>query len=64
MILHDWFEWSNAGIGLSALVLTLGAIWQATGAMSAAIEARKAIGYRNATESFAEVVRLAEQFAT
>jgi hypothetical protein len=36
MILHDWFDWSNASVGVSGLALTIAAIWQATGAKKAA----------------------------
>lgn len=64
MILHDLFDWSNSGVGVAGLALTVGAIWQATGAKKAAREARQAVYHRNAADSFAEIVRLAEQFAT
>ncbi|HTW81623.1 MAG TPA: hypothetical protein VME23_18900 [Terracidiphilus sp.] len=64
MILHDWFDWSNSGVGVTGLALTVGAIWQATGAKNAAREAREAVHQRNAADSFAEIMRLAEQFTT
>ncbi len=64
MMLHDSFEWSNAAIGGFGLLLTLAAIVQATGAKQAATGARNAVHHRNAADSFAEIVRLAEQFAT
>jgi hypothetical protein len=41
MILHDLFDWSNSGVGLAGLALTVGALWQATGAKRAVTEARK-----------------------
>jgi hypothetical protein len=50
MILHDWFKWSNAGVGVVGLGLTLWAVWQATGAKKAAREARQAVYRRNATD--------------
>jgi dsDNA-binding SOS-regulon protein len=64
MILHDLFDWSNAGVGGVGLLLTIAAIVQATGAKRAAREARQAVYHRNAADSFSEIVRLAEQFAT
>lgn len=64
MIAHDSFEWTNAAIGSLGLLLTVVAIVQATGAKRAATEAREAVHHRNAADSFAEIVRLAEQFAT
>jgi hypothetical protein len=61
---RDWFDWTSLGVGSVGLFITLWAVWAATGAKQAAIEARKAVRHRNAADSFAEVVRLAEQFAT
>lgn len=58
--MHDIFDWSNATVGAVGLVLTVGAIWQATGAKKAALEAREAVFQRNASDSLAEVSRLAE----
>ncbi len=63
MILHDWFDWSNSGVGLAGLALTVGAIWQATGAKKAAEEAREAIWQREASESFSELERAAGELA-
>jgi hypothetical protein len=43
MILHDnpiprdWFDWPNATVGGTGLLLTLAAIFQATGAKKAAL---------------------------
>jgi hypothetical protein len=37
MILHDLFDWSSSGIGAAGLMLTAGALWQATGAKKAAL---------------------------
>jgi hypothetical protein len=64
MILHDLFDWSNAGVGTAGLVLTAGAIWQATGAKRAALEAREAIYHRNAADAMEQIVRIAEQLNT
>jgi hypothetical protein len=59
MILHDLFDWSNAGVGVAGLLLTVGAVWQATGAKSAAQDARHAVYRRNASDD----VRRLERFA-
>jgi ribosomal protein L31E len=64
MMLHDLFDWSNAGVGAVGLVLTIGAIWQATGAKKAATEARKAVYRRSAADAMVEIVRIAEQLNT
>jgi len=61
MILHDLFDWSNSGVGIIGLALTVGAIWQATGAKKAATEAREAVYRRNAADAMVEIVRIAEQ---
>jgi hypothetical protein len=63
MILHDWFDWSNSGVGIAGLGLTLWAVWQATGAKRAATEAREAVYQGNAVESLEEIVKLAEQIS-
>ncbi|HUY94945.1 MAG TPA: hypothetical protein VMU71_06585 [Terracidiphilus sp.] len=60
MILHDLFDWTSSGVGLTGLALTVGALWQATGAKRAATEAREAVYQRNAADALAEMVRLAE----
>jgi hypothetical protein len=59
MILHDVFDWTNAGVGAAGLFLTVGAIWQATGAKKAAEEAREAVWQRDASDSFSELEGLA-----
>jgi hypothetical protein len=64
MILRDLFDWSTAGIGVAGLALTVGAIWQATGAKKAATEARKAVYRRNAADAMVDIVRIAEQLNT
>jgi hypothetical protein len=61
MILHDLFDWTNAGVGVAGLALTVGAIWQATGAKRAATEAKNAVYRRNAADAMAGIVRTAEQ---
>jgi hypothetical protein len=63
MVLHDWFDWSNAGVGVVGLAFTLWAVRQATGARQAAIEAREAIWQREASDSFSELKGMAEEFA-
>jgi hypothetical protein len=57
MIERDWFDWSNAGVSLFGLLLSGGAILQATGAKRAAEAARQAVFSRNALE---DVGRLRE----
>ena len=64
MILHDWFDLSNSGVGVAGLILTVGAIWQATGAKKAATEARQAVYRRSAADAMVEIVRIAEQLIT
>lgn len=59
MIDRDWFDWTNAGVGVAGLGLTILAIWQATGAKKAAEEAREAIWQREASDSFSELSGLA-----
>jgi hypothetical protein len=44
--------------------LTLWAVAEATKAKEAAKQARKAVFHRNAADSFTEILRFAEQFAT
>jgi hypothetical protein len=56
---RDWFDWSNAGVGVVGLAFTLWAVWQATGAKKAATEAREAIWQREASDSFSELGALA-----
>jgi hypothetical protein len=63
-MLHDWFDWSNSGVGIAGLALTIGAIWQAAGARNAAREARDAVYRRNAADAMVEIVRIAEQLNT
>ena len=46
------------------LALTVGAIWQATGAKKAAREAKGAVYRRNAADAMVEIVRIAEQLNT
>lgn len=64
MILHDWFDWSNAGVGVAGLGLTAGAVWQATGAKKAAKEARQAVYRRNALDDVDRLHRLAFSLLT
>src|SRR5271166_5462674 len=64
MILHDLFDWSNAGVGVAGLALTVGAIWQATGAKNAAQDARHAVYRRNASDDVKRLERLASSLLT
>jgi hypothetical protein len=61
---RDWFDWTNATVGGVGLLLTLAAIWQATGAKTAARAARQAVDQRNAADALVEIVRIAEQLNT
>jgi hypothetical protein len=64
MILHDLFDWSNSGVGVAGLALTVGAIWQATGAKKAAQDARHAVYRRNASDDLRRLERLATGLLT
>jgi hypothetical protein len=61
MILHDWFDWSNAGVGGVGLLLTLAAIVQATGAKSAARRAEQSVIRHNAEVDFGSLTRMAKE---
>lgn len=63
MILHDLFDWSSSGVGVAGLVLTLGAVWQASGAKKAAREARNSIYRRNSEEDLGKILDLAFDFS-
>jgi hypothetical protein len=64
MILHDLFDWSNAGVGVVGLGFTLWAVAQATGAKTAAQEARQAVYRRNAADDVKRLERLASSLLT
>lgn len=64
MILHDWFDWSNAGVGVTGLGLTVLAVWQATGAKQAAQGARQAVYRRDASDDVKRLERLASSLLT
>jgi hypothetical protein len=64
MILHDLFDWTNSGVGVAGLALTIGAIWQATGAKRAAQDARKAVYRRDASDDAKRLERLASGLLT
>jgi hypothetical protein len=61
MILHDLFDWSNASVGVAGLVLTLWAVWQATGAKKAAESAENSVRRHNAEVDFASLARMAKE---
>ncbi|HXR38016.1 MAG TPA: hypothetical protein VN776_02945 [Terracidiphilus sp.] len=61
MILHDLFDWSNAGVGGIGLLLTIAAIVQATGAKGAALRAEKSVRRHNAEVDFASLARMAKE---
>jgi hypothetical protein len=61
MILHDLFDWSNAGMGGAGLLLTIAAIVQATGAKQAAEKAEKSVCRHNAEVDFDSLARMAKE---
>lgn len=61
MFVHDWFDWTNAGVGAAGLVLTVGALWQATGAKKAAQLAGKNVRQHVAEVDFESLMRLAKE---
>jgi len=60
-ISRDWFDWSNAGVGVVGLGLTLWAVAQATGAKAAAQRAEKSVRRHNAEVDFASLARMAKE---
>lgn len=58
---RDWFDWTNASVGLVGLALTIVAIVQATGAKKAATGAKEAVWKRTASAAFQELARLGVQ---
>lgn len=61
MILHDLFDWSNAGVGVAGLGLTLWAVRQATGAKQAARRAEQGVIRHNAEVDFGSLTRMAKE---
>jgi hypothetical protein len=64
MVVHDLFEWSNAGVGVAGLAFTLWAVAQATRAKQAAQDARRAVYRRNASDDVKRLERLATNLLT
>jgi len=64
MITHDLFDWTNSGVGIAGLAVTIGALLQAAGAKQAAREAKQAVYRRNAADAMVDIVRVAEQLST
>jgi len=60
-IQRDWFDWSNALVGIVGLGLTLWAVWQAKGAKKAAERAEKSIKRHNAEVDFGALARMAKE---
>jgi len=58
---HDSFEWANAAIGAVALLLTIAATIQATGAKAAAQKAEGSILGHNAESDFTSLARMAKE---
>jgi hypothetical protein len=58
---RDWFDWSNAGVGVVGLAFTLWAVWQATGAKTAAQQAEKSVQRHNAEFDFGTLTRMAKE---
>ncbi len=61
MIAHDTFDWTNASIGAAGLVLTVSALFQATGAKRAALQASRNIQHHNAEIDFSSLARIAKE---
>jgi hypothetical protein len=61
MILHDLFDWTNAGVGGIGLLLTIAAIVQATGAKEAAERAEKSVRRHDAEVDFTSLTRMAKE---
>jgi hypothetical protein len=61
MLLHDWLDWSNSGIGAVGLVITVGALFQATGAKRAARQAVGTVRRHNAEVDFSSLARVAKE---
>jgi hypothetical protein len=60
-IQHDWFDWTNASVGLLGLGLTILAIVQARSAKTAARRAEKSILRHDAEADFGTLVRMAKE---
>jgi hypothetical protein len=58
---RDWFDWSNAGVGIVGLAFTLWAVWQATGAKEAARRAEQSVIRHNAEVDFSSLMRMAKE---
>jgi hypothetical protein len=58
---RDWFDWSNAGVGVAGLGLTLWAVAQATGAKRAARRAEQSVIRHNAEVDFGSLARMAKE---
>jgi cytosine/uracil/thiamine/allantoin permease len=58
---RDWFDWSNACVGVVGLALTLWAVWQAKGAKAAAQSAEKSVTRHNAEVDFGSLTRMAKE---
>jgi hypothetical protein len=61
MGVHDWFDWSNAGVGVVGLAFTLWAVAQATGAKKAAENAGNSVKRHNAEVDFGALARMAKE---
>jgi uncharacterized sporulation protein YeaH/YhbH (DUF444 family) len=61
---HDWFDWSNSGVGIVSLAFTLWAVRQATGAKTAAQDARQAVYRRDASDDVRRLERIAFNLLT
>jgi hypothetical protein len=61
MPLPDWVDWTNTGVGVGGLLLTLGALFQAKGAKEAANKAEKSVQSHHAETDFAVLMRMAKE---
>jgi hypothetical protein len=58
---RDWFDWTNASVGGVGLLLTIAAIFQATGAKKAARRAEQSVIRHNAEVDFGSLTRMARE---
>lgn len=61
MIPRDWFDYTNSGVGVVALLLTVWAVVAARGAQKAAERAEKGVKRHNAEGDFSSLARMARE---
>lgn len=61
MIPRDWFDYTSFGVGLSGLLLTLWAVWEARGAKEAARQAEIGVLRHDAESDFGYLTQKAKE---